>query len=136
MNQKNNIRALWLGSSKMSAKQKAAFLAAVEAKIGVKAKDVSIEQMDTILTNINAYFEYLDEIGEAILKSAPLKEVVCNYDYFLTTLPVDMLQQIVPFLGRCQMLTPMQASVGHDSAKFLFEGWIRVIAVHIETEKF
>lgn len=129
------IDILWFSRHKMTPEQ----YTALESKFGF----IRVTQVNGSPANVHVSFEAKSpEKGDGIDanyilegQQPPLKELIKGFDEAAVVLPVNMLQQLLPF-SNGRLLQALNARVvGNDGrATFVFDKWQAVKEVKIVTE--
>lgn len=109
----------------------------------VMGGDVHITQISGSPTNVHVPFEALmPDVGETIADviltgtQPPLKELVKSFEEVAVVLPINMLQQLLPFSGSGRLLQAVSKRILLDEGKVQFshDKWQSVKEIRIVTE--
>jgi hypothetical protein len=107
-------------------------LDALVSKVG----ECVITQVNGTAPNVHVEFEA--EVNGVKTTSKALKELVKECDIFAGVLPINLQQQILPFLGDVPYIFAVNSRVRTPDGEFefIFEKWQQLIKVDIVVEDF
>lgn len=107
--------------------------------------DFKIHQVDGTAPNVHVPFEAkITHEGEnTVLDTVmPLKKLVQGYDVVAAVFPINLKQQILPFMGDTPLIEAVSARVedgltedGETKYKFVFQHWQKIVKVDVVVEK-
>lgn len=123
-------KVLWFSRHAMSKAQRAD----LEKALGA----ITVTQCNGTAPNVHVPFEGVTpEVGETIAEEIllgtqkPLKELVKGFDEVAVVLPINMIQQLLPFSnGRLLQANNLRVAEG-DGFKFVHNGWQEILGVEI-----
>ena len=135
------VSVMWFSRHEMSTEQDDALVKSIRTRFGENSHIV-IKQVNGTAPNVHVAFMATNapENTEGILPTAhsSLKELVKEFDVVAVVLSTNLLEQLLPFMGDAPLLTAMSERVMGDNGKphFVFQKWVQVIAVKIETQDY
>jgi hypothetical protein len=134
------VKVMWFSRHEMATEQEDALVKSIRTRFG-KDSHIVIKQVNGTAPNVHVAFMATNapEGTEGILPTAhdPLKELVKEFDVVAAVLPINLQEQILPFMGDAPLLTAISERV-MDNGKptFVFQKWVQVLAVKIETQDY
>ena len=134
------VKVLWFSRHAMTPEQLSALVSSIESRNDGNIQ-VVVTQVNGTAANVHVAFNATNApegTPEAVATAhAPLKELVKNFDVVAAVLPINLQEQILPFMGNVSLLTAMSERIMTDGkANFVFQKWVQVLAVKIETVDF
>jgi len=122
------MKVIWFSRHTMTPEQ----LDALVSKVG----ECEIIQVNGTAPNVHVPFEA--EVNRIKTISVPLKQLVTECDIFAGVLPINLQQQILPFLGNVPYIFAVNSRVRTPDGEFefVFEKWQRLLKVEIVVEDF
>jgi hypothetical protein len=121
-------KVIWFSRHDMTQHQ----LEALTSKVG----ECEIVKINGTAPNVHVPFEA--EVNGVSTTSAPLKQLVTECDIFAGVLPINLQQQILPFLGDVPYIFAVNNRERNPDGEFqfVFQKWQRLLNVEIVVEDF
>ena len=136
------VKVMWFSRHAMSDAKIAALAASIESRNDGNIQ-VVVTQVNGTAANVHVAFnatnapEGTPEAAATATAHAPLKELVKSFDVVCAVLPINLQEQILPVMGNVPLLTATSERVMVEGkANFVFQKWVQVLAVKIETVDF
>jgi hypothetical protein len=126
----------------MTAAQKAALGNADYVKVDGTAQNVHVpfKGLVTVPNTKTKFNGWADEEKCFLL---PLKELVKQFDIICVVLPINLIQQLLPFCEEKPLLVAVNKRVasgtndkGETAYEFVFDEWVRYVRIDVITEPF
>ena len=136
----SKVKVMWFSRHEMTDEQEDALVKSIHSRFG-KDSHIVIKQVNGTAANVHVAFMATNapENTEGLLPKVhpPLKELVKEFDIVAAVLPINLQEQILPFMGDAPLLTASSERLMVDGKPtFVFQKWVRVIAVKIETRDY
>lgn len=134
------VSVMWFSRHEMTNEQDDALVKSIRARFGENSH-IIIKQVNGTAANVHVAFMATNapENTEGVLATAhpSLKELVKEFDVVAAVLPINLQEQILPFMGDAPLLTAISERVmDNGKATFVFKKWVQVLAVKIETQDY
>jgi hypothetical protein len=152
------INVMWFSRHEMTTEQYDALVKSIHTRFG-EDSHIIIKQVNGTAANVHVAFMATNEpesqaptikelvergkldviTGTKALATAhpPLKELVKEFDIVAAVLPINLQEQILPFMSDAPLLTAVSERVmDNGKATFVFQKWVQVLAVKIETQDY
>jgi hypothetical protein len=155
----SKVNVMWFSRNEMTTEQEDALVKSIHTRFG-EDSHIVIKQVNGTAANVHVAFMATNEpesqaptikelvergkldvvTGTKTLPTAhkPLKELVKEFDIVAAVLPINLQEQILPFMGDAPLLTASSERVMNSNGKptFVFQKWVQVLAVKIETQDY
>jgi len=132
------VKVMWFSRHEMTTDQLEGLKRSIENRNG--QCELAITQINGTAANVHVEFLATNTPEGVVAEPTmhkPLKELVKGFDVVAAVLPINLQEQILPFMGNVPLLTATSERVMIEGkANFVFQKWVRVLAVKVETEDF